>query len=879
MIARRRLDNTRWPAAGGHTLVEVVVSLGVFSIVLGAIGSAVVIASRAMPETDDPADDTTLAASIAADIAAELQLALAFNTRTPEIVLFAVADRDADTNEELIRYAWSGTPGDPLTRRYNAGTTVDILKNVQEFELTYETDTVMEETGVEVSAEEMLVGVVTETDCRSMPMQAASSGGQFLQPSLPADAITWTVTRVLVQAEQSGDAVGELLAQLRPMDVTGHPAPAVLEAVPVPESDLPATYNWHEITFDTVTEWPAVQPLNLVFLSSAGAAAGRFKYSQENGWGRLWTIDGAVATDDKTIQIDAAPPPPPPAENYRSIGTDTGTLYSTGNASVAFKSNIVTFAGGASLPTNVGQGDELVIGGFEVLYIYSRDSDTQVTVQGSAAATHVSEAYTIKRAYNTMQAWEDGRDGDLVADDRREVGVCYNDGPFTSGVIIDGSTTDATHYMMLTVAEGQRHNGMAGTGARIDLVGGVGADAITIDDEYFRVEWLEITNWFDSMSGVSFTGPGLSDHSSATRLLLHSFDSGGNEAAVEVEAINTIRNTIIYDGSGNGIRLKGGSSATVENCTIYGITGDGVKQSLGNIAIRNTISVGNSDDDFELNDTIDNFGYNMYSTTHAFDPNTCQGNNQAPPANLDDLFVSIIPGSEDLHLEDSGHNAIDTGLDLPGVVTIDIDGEPRSTPWDLGADEVSGTALTISSGRNQTFTMGDPATAISAITIQDAKVQPVITAADDIRIRIPAGFNMTWNNVDTVAMIKGTAAGKVSSNVSYEDANKTLVVDVTSDFAAQDTIVISDLSFKNFSNASGADILELDVDNDAGGGATWTLEPTESLYYSVYGTYTTPTTEARTYLTGVRVKLRTSSDPAAGVETATALLQRVGVTP
>ena len=54
--------------------------------------------------------------------------------------------------------------------------------------------------------------------------------------------------------------------------------------------------------------------------------------------------------------------------------------------------------------------------------------------------------------------------GNLVAADRVEVGVCYDDAALDEGVVIDGSTTDATHYMRLTVADQARHKGKAGAG-------------------------------------------------------------------------------------------------------------------------------------------------------------------------------------------------------------------------------------------------------------------------------------------------------------------------------------------------------------------------------------------------------------------------------
>ncbi|MHC4545948.1 MAG: hypothetical protein ACYSYL_15755 [Planctomycetota bacterium] len=125
---------------------------------------------------------------------------------------------------------------------------------------------------------------------------------------------------------------------------------------------------------------------------------------------------------------------PKPFTNYRSIGTNTGTLYNTGNASISSGTTTVTFGGGASLPDPtavgaVGVGDELVIGA-ETFYILSRDSHTQVTVQSAATSTHTDASYTITRAYNDIQTWENARQGNLVSSEFVEVGVCYKDGPF-----------------------------------------------------------------------------------------------------------------------------------------------------------------------------------------------------------------------------------------------------------------------------------------------------------------------------------------------------------------------------------------------------------------------------------------------------------------
>jgi hypothetical protein len=119
-------------------------------------------------------------------------------------------------------------------------------------------------------------------------------------------------------------------------------------------------------------------------------------------------------------------------------------------------------------------------------------------------------------------------------------------------------------------------------------------------------------------------------------------------------------------------------------------------------------------------------------------------------------------------------------------------------------------APTISSAADQTFYEADPPTAISTITVTDDGSSPTITAGGDIRIRIPAGFNMSWDTTDTTAVIGGAAAGKVSTSVIYEDGGQTLVLDVTADFIAGDQITVAGLSFTGF-GTSADDNLELEV--------------------------------------------------------------------
>src|SRR5205823_9803403 len=78
-------------------------------------------------------------------------------------------------------------------------------------------------------------------------------------------------------------------------------------------------------------------------------------------------------------------------------------------------------------------------------------------------------------------------------------------------------------------------------------------------------------------------------------------------------------------------------------------------------------------------------------------------------------------------------------------------------------------APTMASAASQVFVVGQAPAGVSPITITDVAT-PIITAANDIRVRIPAGLNMSWNTALTTATITGSGAGKVSPTVSYEDA-------------------------------------------------------------------------------------------------------------
>ena len=120
------------------TLLELVLSLVVTTILLGALTSAMILAAQAIPDAGKPLESTIATGEIANQMSGELYYALSFTERSVGAATFTVADRNGDAEAETIRYAWSGTAGDPLTRQYNGGAAASVLEDVQQFDLAYD---------------------------------------------------------------------------------------------------------------------------------------------------------------------------------------------------------------------------------------------------------------------------------------------------------------------------------------------------------------------------------------------------------------------------------------------------------------------------------------------------------------------------------------------------------------------------------------------------------------------------------------------------------------------------------------------------------------------------------------------------------------------
>ncbi len=137
----------------GFTLVELTLSMAVLTVLMGGMASALFLAGRAVPDRETPLKATSEGFHAADQLAGELFAAQALTTRSATTVEFTVPDRcpvppiahpdcNGTNNPEIIRYAWNSVAGGPLTRRYNNGAVENVLENVYQFELRFDTQSV-----------------------------------------------------------------------------------------------------------------------------------------------------------------------------------------------------------------------------------------------------------------------------------------------------------------------------------------------------------------------------------------------------------------------------------------------------------------------------------------------------------------------------------------------------------------------------------------------------------------------------------------------------------------------------------------------------------------------------------------------------------------
>lgn len=270
--------------------------LGISSILLAGLGSAVLVSLRANQVPDD-IRNTLDASSVLADIADEARYAIFITEGTDHVLQIAVPDMNEDSLDDIIRYEWSGVAGDPLVRTFNFGAPVNVAENVQNFSLSYTLRTQEEQfTGLTESDEEVFSEYVGDISKIKRDITFGEWLGQHFHPDdftitpLPADAVSWRVTNVTLENRDSAPSGGQSWVQLREATGSNTPTSKVYEQILLEESTLsgwaPRDYVFNNVPYlhptqgaCLVIEW--LGPDVPVALRSDSAAGGLLRSTDQ----------------------------------------------------------------------------------------------------------------------------------------------------------------------------------------------------------------------------------------------------------------------------------------------------------------------------------------------------------------------------------------------------------------------------------------------------------------------------------------------------------------------------------------------------------------------------------------------------------------------
>ena len=435
-----------------------------------------------------------------------------------------------------------------------------------------------------------------------------------------------------------------------------------------------------------------------------------------DGYGRLRPDIGA----DETVATAL----------YRSVGKNGGAALASGGGTNALtiSGSTATFATG--LPNNVGVGDVIQYNANGALaFIHGRTSAQSYLVKDKAgnppAPVAGDTGWSVYRAYLSLANWESQtentgivlalRDFDtagglnLVATNTTVNVACYADAADTTAVTISGWTTsDAnsisifTPYLPGQVGTSQRHNGVWNA-ARYQLVAGLPYGAVLlIQEEYVRVAGLQIENTAlkggggsQRPQGISVDLPTPTSNVRISHNILRNTGGGtGDYLAAAVSQTNaggTLKawNNIMYDWGCGVISefpvASGPSDVALYNNTIINSDNVGIDlvgHTSGTYRVVNNLVQDASGFNYDFGGTVD------YSAANLSQDAT------SPQAALRNKTVTFVGGA-DFHLSVADTNAKDQGTSLSAdavlAVVDDIDGQLRQAPWDIGADDASGT--------------------------------------------------------------------------------------------------------------------------------------------------------------------------------------------
>ncbi len=260
------------------TLVETVMASMVMGIVVASTMSAahIVLSGASSLEAKNNATNDLALAMLR--LRNELRFALTITELTDKTISFTVFDIDGDDVDDILRYAWSGTTGDPLTRQINMDSPTTLVQNCTRFDLQADVGELKQNLGPAWSPETLIAAHDTCPNNYSQVLATLNTNHRrylaqsFIPEASGATKCKITRARISLRVDSSG-VDEELLVTIREANKYYSPAPTVLSQAIVPYADLPTSQQWCEVGFSNQPEIPTGSIICLVISGGATSDA------------------------------------------------------------------------------------------------------------------------------------------------------------------------------------------------------------------------------------------------------------------------------------------------------------------------------------------------------------------------------------------------------------------------------------------------------------------------------------------------------------------------------------------------------------------------------------------------------------------------------
>lgn len=288
------------------------------------------------------------------------------------------------------------------------------------------------------------------------------------------------------------------------------------------------------------------------------------------------------------------------------------------------------------------------------------------TTNGTAGAT---------RAYASMAEWEAARQAVLA--DSEEVQCCGTAADTTSCTVA-GWTTTASFYISIVGNPTDTNGAHAGTWStskyRMEIASAAGTNGVWLAEEYSRVASIQ----------VQVTQANVVAGGGRFCYLIDEF------ATSDMRVEQCIAKGVVSGTNTVGLAGFFGNNGVVRNCLAYDFVNAAEVDMNGFLTFSSLTGTYQNCTGHNCYDAFKRGGGTMVATNcgaAAFTHAGFQGTiTQTTCSSTTPTFAN--EAGDDFHLASGDTTWKGQGTDLSGTFTIDIDGETRSAPWDIGADEV-----------------------------------------------------------------------------------------------------------------------------------------------------------------------------------------------